>query len=1149
MSQLLWIAVPGGIESGRAKLRVLIVPRLDGGSLQQRGMAQWPPDQLRQGTVRVEVHGPGANPQTPPALVRTSTPAIKFQSGLWERLVDGLKVENAGTPQAVLPEMLNVRETSDDAKSIAATLQTVFQSQVTTAQGGQSPDFLAKVRQVLGQHWSAHEHDDDRRGLGPPPASPPQPAGFHRTLSMLREHPSVLRALGLILKLELESNVLVAFAGGTVRVLWPDRPAALPAVVSPRTHFGKEFRPGSTASMDAGMVTLDRLDEAGLRRWDVVTVDIDLATQRLRQAAQDITARPDEPVTLPALRSCGLQLLLRGRGQEMLARLDRAAHRVEPDNLTADDLVLGYHIDVLPQLGGDWFSLQQQKATYRVHRRLADGGISEESTEVDLGNAIEEGHIKANAAVHDDKGLHADEIVAAWRGWSLSVPRPCFEQAPQVVPPVKPGMNVTMSFEAAPGSLPRLRFGRHYILRARVVDIAGGGHRLADPTPDRYRTPPIFYGRYEPVLAPDIAHPAGAVIDRLGPGETIEHVVVRSDPSAGLNIAQFASRFGYRLDDKRLLLPPPTTQVIAEQHGVFDDGSRSVAFERARRATEETLADPAAAGIAIAEVRTDAPAIPPRNWDGQWPDLQPKTVHLTDRPSGQPQVVWEAGKLLVRLAPAQQITLQLSTFAREGLLDEFALHQAGLPGDSMEAARQGRHPMLTPARTATFVHAVQRPLRVPETTLSVHREPGQTFATLKPNSTVLDPKSTGQLDVTASWDDVSDAQVATLTIGADSSPQPETLFRHDFGDTRHRTVTYTLRAVSRFRHYFRDGDAETFTRTSKLSPVVVLNSGQPDPPVVLSARPAFEWKVTGNLDAPDSMLIRQRVGNRVRITLQPPWHTTGAGELLAVVVRPSADDGTNMLDEFVTRAGYDPIYPSLGFQGGGPFAGQITSGTSETRTLPIAQAAADAVIKAHAPTFDPEEKSWLCDVAFSSALDHSFLRLAVARYQPHSIGGLWLSDVVKTDMLWLLPERTLRVTRHPDRFEVKLIGEVPGAAAVNRVDVILERCHRPAGMSVEQVDLIGFDTSPGDIPAWRKQFVQKAKPSGAASASGTVKHWTANIRIPVDAAPSDDFRVRVREVEFTPNSVDRPGATLQSGTPGEVMERVVYTDVVPLVRS
>lgn len=1152
MSEMLWIAVPGGIRQGGALLRVLVVPRLDGGSLGEHGMAQWPPIALRQGTVRVEVHGPGAGSDTSPVLVRDLTPEIPFQSGLWARLVDGLTVEDARELRGAPHGPLTVHPTSRDAEAISRTLRTTSQANVTMELGAQSPDFVTAVCGALADdHWSAAEaRFTSRATTAPPPPASPEPAGFHRTLSMLREHPAVLRALGLILELRLDANALSVLAGGTVRVLWPGRPEPLPSVVSPRTRFGAEFLPGSTANLEAGMVRLDRLGVGGARRWEVVTVDVDVAAQRLREAARAVTDRPGEPATLPALRSGGLQLILRGRGQEMLARMARAARAqgAQPGVLTAEDLALGYRIDVLPQLGGgDWFSLQRRRATFRVHTRLADGGISEAFTLVGSAWTPEEGHIKTNAAVHDDSGLHVDEIVATWRGWSLALPRPSFEQATRSAPPARPAMNVTMSFEVAPGSLPRLRFGRSYTMRARVADIAGGGLGPGDPIPDGYRTPTVFYGRHEPVLAPDVALPDGVDPARLDPGESVGHVVVRSDPTAGLDISAYATRFGYRLDDERLLLAPRTTQVIAEQHGMFDDVAPRRSWDWARRAAEDGLPDPAAGGIAVAEGRPGAPAILPRNWDGQWPELLPRILHLTSGPPGRPQAGWEDGRLVVRLAPAEQLTLQLSSFPKQGIIDEFALHDADPPAGSMDAARQGRHPMLTPARTVTFVHAVQRPLRAPDTVLTAHREPGRTIATLSPRTPVLDPMSTAQLDVTACWrehedgavHEVNATPVTSITVDAAGSPHPATLFRHEFGDTRHRTVTYTLRAVSRFRPYFRGSDPVAFTRTSTLPPVTVLSTARPVPPVVLSASPAFAWKHTGDLDAPGSVLTRQRLGGHVRLTLQAPWYTTGEGESLAVLVRPDGDR-SSALDDLVSQAGHDPICPSFGYRGGGPFARDITSGTGEERTLPVADAAVDVVVKPHIPVRQGEG-CWQCDVGVTPAFAHTFLQFAVARYQPHSLDGLWLSDVIRTDLVPLLPERTLRVTRRTGKFEVKLIGPVLAAKPAGRVDMILERCRRPAGMPAEQVDLIAFDDAPDGVPAWVPSRVSSPLPKAAGLPP--LKQWTSAFAV---APGAGLFRVRVREVELIPATAAQPDADPHSGTPNEIKERTVFTEIVPL---
>ncbi|MFF0000919.1 hypothetical protein [Streptomyces avermitilis] len=1176
MSDMLWIPVPGGFEDGGRLLRVLVVPRLDGGTPAGHGMAQWPPAALTGGTVRVELFAPGSAPPAPPGRQFDLAPRLHDQPGVWQRLVAALPVESAGNrPGGPADDPLTVHATSEDADEVSRTFREASRAEVTAQLGAESPEFADKVRASLeSDHWlRPDEPAPGTTAPGPPSGRP----GFNRTLSLLREHPAVLRALGLILELPLGPGGAGDPSAGTLRVLWPGRPAALPEIVSPRTAFGGDFRPATTDRVDGGMVTLDQRDRSGTPRWQVATVDVDVAAQRMREAARALAARPDEPPALPALRSDGLQLVLRGRGEDMTERRERGARNrgAEPDVLTADDLVLGYRVDVLPQLGGDeWFSLHRRRATYRVHERRPGGGLSDDFTVVGTDGEAgppEEGHLKANAAIHDRSGLHADEIVAGWRGWSLAVPRPSFDGTPPPPPPPVPGMNLSTSFEAEEGSLPRLRFGRHYSLRARVADVAGGGLAPDDPAADRHTTAPEFYGRYEPLCAPEFSYPEGTDPARAAPGESVEHVVVRSDPLMGLDVEEFAAQTNHALNDQRVLRPPGSTLSVAEQHGMLDLGmpdADRVTWEWVGRALAagapeapegaRLLPDPAAGGIVAARTEPNAPR-PTRAWDEDWPDLAAKSLRLTTPAAGRPVVGWEGERLAVRLAPAERITLDLSTFPREDIVDDFALHVADPPENSVKALRQGRHPMVTPARTLTLVHAVQHPLRPPDTTLAVARDPNSTVATFAPQSDVYDPRSTAQLGITASWRDqlddvphqVTDVPVDTLAVAADGPARPPKLFRQEFGDTRHRTVTYTLRAVSRFRDYFRDsGHPDDFAVTRQLPPVVVRSTARPAPPVVLSTRPAFRWKRTGDLDAVTHVLVHERLGNRVRVALDRPWHSTGAGELLAVVVRPEDQATTEGLAPFVTQAGLDPLYPSKGIPMGAPFARHITGAAGPERRLRLDEAGADVVVVPHQPEYHPDSECWLGDVAFTGADNTSFncalVRLAVARYQPNSLDGLWLSPVVRTDLVPLLPDRTLRVTRTAGgEYEVKLTGTVSPAPAVNRVDMILEHCTQPGGpggVPADKVDLVGFDTVTG-VPAWQRQGFPRTPEPKRVGLSPVLKEWKSEYLIPPDAGP---FRVRIREVEFLPNNEPRPGAFLKSGTPGEVTERTVFTDTVLL---
>ena len=106
--------------------------------------------------------------------------------------------------------------------------------------------------------------------------------------------------------------------------------------------------------------------------------------------------------------------------------------------------------------------------------------------------------------------------------------------------------------------------------------------------------------------------------------------------------------------------------------------------------------------------------------------------------------------------------------------------------------------------------------------------------------------STGSVDVAARWQEWGDgpdptdatALVAQLSLLRGSTSLPQ--IRHDFGDTKHRMVTFRLTAVSRFRDRF---DPKTgrqlFRLDGDLDEVSVLSTARPRPPAVLSVVPAF----------------------------------------------------------------------------------------------------------------------------------------------------------------------------------------------------------------------------------------------------------------------------------------------------------------------
>jgi hypothetical protein len=154
--------------------------------------------------------------------------------------------------------------------------------------------------------------------------------------------------------------------------------------------------------------------------------------------------------------------------------------------------------------------------------------------------------------------------------------------------------------------------------------------------------------------------------------------------------------------------------------------------------------------------------------------------------------------------------------------------------------------------------------------------------------------------------------------------------------------------------------------------------------------------------------------------------------------------------------------------------------------------------------------SWYADVQLPSVHSYApFVRLTVARFQPNSLSGLSLSAPVDTDIVQVLPDRTLTVQRQGDALTVALGGTRPDGPRQNRVDVLMEHGSSDAAL------LAGLD---GDqAPAWQRV--------PGASVSGPL-----NTALPPLAIPHTDdlLRIYVREVEqpaTSPSGGDWPNAS------------------------
>ena len=594
---------------------------------------------------------------------------------------------------------------------------------------------------------------------------------------------------------------------------------------------------------------------------------------------------------LPSLRSAGFSIARVDRATRLVSTFDTASSNNtdittgSAVTLHADDVTRGYRVDVWDSMTDEWHSLNLRDGIYQMltgplTRNFSDEGFATVAT--------------SQSADGTSTDLRLPESLFRWAGWSLCASRPGKTIGPDCQPqpqsnPATTALQLQTSFTAQKGTLPRLRFGAQYQFRVRAVDLAGNSFASDAVLDATYSLPPqpIAYLRYEPIVAPAVVlrQPLGPVTT---PGESGDRIVIRSNFDT--HIAAVSERHiappktseamaeTHGMLDTAAGPPDKTLYTTLVNH----DGSFPVNPAHPDQPLPFTgpqltipyLPDPFAPGAAFAKL-PGAPAdsvfeVP---FTGTWPDITPFRLVL-DEGSGAPQFHENPNErvLRVKLPKAEQVTVAMSCFLTDdpttrpsnmlstmmiwSLIEEAVSDPTALAA-LRTLALNGGHWMLTPPRLLTLVHAVQQPLLEPQfQNLEAGKtEVGQTYATLTDEFPV-DGKSTIKVDIQATWqdpvDDLSTDPQPVILHGAirafevplevddtvcviDDTQQSTRHFssRHEFHDTRHRSVTYTTVATTRFKEYFPDtltANSDNITRTSQPVTISVLNSARPAAP-------------------------------------------------------------------------------------------------------------------------------------------------------------------------------------------------------------------------------------------------------------------------------------------------------------------------------
>jgi hypothetical protein len=684
---------------------------------------------------------------------------------------------------------------------------------------------------------------------------------FHASVSLLGHHPELLRHLGLAIDLEVEldatpTSVSVSTGyGGNGRFEIDLNTRTTPAFLArPNAHPDHNEQAGGFLTLAAEKALLS-------------IVDPHLAAARLTAAAE--LASDHDDGTLPALATRALTLVRPDvtnvfanrttRQAELEASLQANLAGGPPVTLVAEDVTMGHRIDVLDRR--KWRSLfERQSDTGYVFPRIEHPPVVPEPDEgwntLLLVTEQDDARLPVGGesdAVKPTATYRLDDAMYRWDGWSGAVPPPSSTlDGGSGAAVAKDGnqpaddqpTQVAVDYRVVPASLPRLRFGRTYRMRARCVDLAGNSQPLTAKSAAGSVVGPEPFGRLEPVAAPTVVRRSPRPVP--GIGDTPFELVLRSD-------IDVADETVAAVD--RLLFPGRVGQDLCELHGLPKGGVDPASYgELARRdaldLTDQTVADPATGELvagrlgivgtdifpgptrqsveylsdpAIGAVRFGFPSLGSEVTvpvPGEWPARQ--SVRLVVAAGDDPTVTLPEPDtdVLVSVPKAEIVPIDASFAIEPSLLDHFALWQRFTPeeqGELEAAVAGGAHWLFTPSRPLTLVHAVRRPLLAPAVSaLSGSRRLGSSAITLE-GSLVVHDKSTERVTLTAGWTDTVDdpsepapvlrstrVELGDLLVprGDGTNKLEFEALRSELHDTKRHLAAIDLEAFSSFASYF-----------------------------------------------------------------------------------------------------------------------------------------------------------------------------------------------------------------------------------------------------------------------------------------------------------------------------------------------------------
>jgi hypothetical protein len=680
---------------------------------------------------------------------------------------------------------------------------------------------------------------------------------FHELISLLGHHPELLRHLGLAVDLEVELPPNPTSVGVTT-----DYEVRHPAGQAHEVSLAMATTGAFLATPNPTKGFTEQID-GFLRLQDqhafLSIMDIRSTAARLQGLGDRLPAHEG---TLPALTTRALTLV---RPDLLAAFKNQTVRHAEleqavkdqligvggPVRLFAEDVCSGHRIDVLAD--GVWRSLFQRQTDavgYHFPRdpnldRVPKPDEAWVTTQLvtDLVETVEDANEDLDDPIVRPALRRLDDQLYRWDGWSGAVRPPggavdgstgelavIGPDEPRDTDPAKFSAN----YELVPATLPRLRFGETYKMRARCVDLAGNSPALAAPTPPGAETPDGTFGRLEPIAAPFVVRRAERPVP--GVGDDALTLVLKSD---------------FDVDDatvdpqERLLFPARVGQDLCELHGEpkggADAASYQVIADRDARSPHDgwtrdpVTGEPIAAGDASQKVAYLSDPMVSRlrafhhgqrkefhsTIKGTWPDVTSTRVEAVAGETGTEVSPDDDTDLRFTVAKADIWTVDLSYAPRPGSIEDLGLWHRFLPTDQAalrSTIEDGGHWMFSARRPVQLVHAVRRPLESPEVLdwdQENQRTVDSTAATITADIRV-DRRSTERFTLAARWTDLVDdvtqegptPRPGGAALGQFRTPRTTgnefeiVSHRAELGDTKRHLATIEMEAFSSFSAYF-----------------------------------------------------------------------------------------------------------------------------------------------------------------------------------------------------------------------------------------------------------------------------------------------------------------------------------------------------------